>query len=139
MWLKSFVGRIVITGVALISGLSLGIFGFGPAIANQNQELAPVYQINENGQTYGSAANATTEENEPDLILAEGEDGTIGYVLSKDLNGKQPKTPKEALEIQRNTPSTRIIPLYDVDGKTVIGEFKISKGTTKIFLNEQSN
>ncbi|MEW5952827.1 MAG: peptidase M56 BlaR1 [Bacillota bacterium] len=132
MWLKSFVGRIAIIGVTLVAGLAVGMLGFGPAIAttlsNQSQEPAPVYQKNENGQTYGSALYATSIDTEPDLISAEGEDGIRGYVRSEDLNGVQPKTPEEALAQMRKADSVNKIPLYAVDGKTVIGTFKIEKG-----------
>jgi hypothetical protein len=90
-----------------------------------------IYQKNEKGQTYGSGLDAVSTDTEPDLISAYGVDGTLGYVLSKDLRGLRgdlPKTPEEAVAKQRNAPASRTIPLYDVDGKTVIGEFKISKG-----------
>ncbi|BBH20258.1 hypothetical protein Back11_16030 [Paenibacillus baekrokdamisoli] len=84
------------------------------------------YPKNKNGQTYGSAADATSPETEPDLIQAEGVDGTVGYVLKKDLDGEQPKTPEEAIAIQNSRPPGGYdYPLYDVDGKTVIGVFHI--------------
>lgn len=48
-------------------------------------------------------------------------DGTVGYVMKKDLDGEQPKTPEEALAIQKSRPvGGRYIPLYNVDGKTSI-------------------
>jgi hypothetical protein len=66
------------------------------------------------------------EVTRPDLISAVGVDGTHGYVLKKDLDGEQPKTLEEALAIQKNRPASgRDIPLYDVDGKTIIGVFHI--------------
>lgn len=99
---------------------------------NQSSVQVPSFPKNENGQTYGSAADATSPYTEPDLIKAYGVDGTIGYVMKKDLDGEMPKTPEEALAKQRNAPASRTIPLYDVDGKTVIGEFKISNGVTTL-------
>ena len=86
--------------------------------------------MNENGLTYGSGLDATPPYTEPDLIEAIGVDGTIGYLLSKDLNTEMQKTPEEALSRQRNmTPgSFRQIPLYDVSGKKVIGVFKLKQG-----------
>lgn len=84
------------------------------------------YPKNKNGQTYGSAADATSYETGPDLISATGVDGTTGYLLKKDIDGEQPKTPEEALAIQNSRPPGGYdIPLYDVDGKTVIGVFHI--------------
>lgn len=58
------------------------------------------YPKNKNGQTYGSTADAASPETEPDLISAIGVDGTAGYVLKKDLDGEQPKSPEEAIAIQ---------------------------------------
>ncbi|OMF19723.1 hypothetical protein BK133_29780 [Paenibacillus sp. FSL H8-0548] len=59
-------------------------------------------------------------------IKSSAADGTEGYELKKDLDGDQPKTPEEALAIQKSRPpGGRDIPLYDVDGKTVIDVFQI--------------
>lgn len=85
-----------------------------------------LYPKNKNGQTYGYAAYATSPETEPDLILATGVDGTEGYVLKKDVDGEQPKTPEEAIAIQNSrSPDGWDIPLYDKDGETVIGVFHV--------------
>ncbi|MHB8986818.1 MAG: hypothetical protein ACYC38_12970, partial [Eubacteriales bacterium] len=141
--LKPLGVRTVIIGVALVVGIVVGSVGFGPAIANTltKQDLAPAphYPTNENGQTYGSALYATSPDTEPDLIKAIGVDGTIGYVRSFDLNGPMPKTTEEALAMQRKAESIREIKLYDVDGKTVIGKFKIQNGKTEIFTDPPNN
>lgn len=84
------------------------------------------YPKNKNGQTYGSSADATSPETEPELISAIGVDGTEGYVLKKDIDGEQPKSPEEAIAIQNSrSPGGRDIPLYGVDGETVIGVFRV--------------
>lgn len=102
------------------------IIGSNRIGANQFTTKAPNYPKNENGQTYGSAADASSPETEPDLIRAYGVDGTVGYVLRKDLDGELPKKPEEALAMQKNRPpGGRDIPLYDADGETVIGVFHI--------------
>ncbi|WP_206812374.1 hypothetical protein [Paradesulfitobacterium ferrireducens] len=122
--------------VAILAGIVAGSFGFGTVFANnfstytlsnQSTTPTPVYPTNDNGQTYGSARDATSLATEPDLIRARGQDGTEGYVRSTDLHGIMPKTPEEALALQSNRKpgSFEEIPLYDVDGKTVIGSFKI--------------
>ncbi|NOU70708.1 hypothetical protein GC098_04560 [Paenibacillus sp. LMG 31458] len=83
-----------------------------------------IYPKNKNGQTYGSVTDATSPETEPELISAIGVDGTKGYVLKKDIDGEQPKSPEEAISIQNSrSQGGRDIPLYDVDGETVIGVF----------------
>lgn len=102
----------------------IGSFRIGAM--NQFTTRAPNYPKNENGQTYGSAADAISPETEPDLIRAKGVDGTSGYVQKKDLDGELPKNPEEALAIQKSRPpGGRDIPLYDVDGETVIGVFHV--------------
>lgn len=86
------------------------------------------FPTNKYGQTYGSSANCSIEQ-EPDLVKAIGIDGTAGYVLSKDLNEEMPKTPEEAIAMTKAFPAEgKIIPLYAVDGRTVIGKFKITSG-----------
>lgn len=129
MWFKTLVGRIVTICIGITAGLIIGIISLGPAFSSPSG--APHYPKNLNGQTYGSNTQATSIETEPDLILAIGVDGTEGYIKSVDLNGTMPKTPEEALKLQSKAPDFRIIPLYAVDGKTVIGKFKIHKGYPK--------
>ncbi|EGW37004.1 blaR1 peptidase M56 family protein [Desulfosporosinus sp. OT] len=91
---------------------------------SQNPALTPLYQTNENGQTYGSAfASSIIGNPQPDLISA-GKDGTSGYVKYEDLIGPQPKTPEEAIAMQEMGEfEKREIPLYAADGKTVVGTF----------------
>ncbi|MDO0823881.1 M56 family metallopeptidase [Desulfosporosinus nitroreducens] len=92
---------------------------------SQNSALAPLYQTNKNGQTYGSAfASSIIGNPQPELISA-GKDGTSGYVYYEDLmGGPQPKTPEEAIAMQEMGKfEKRAIPLYAADGKTVIGSF----------------
>ena len=132
MNIKSLTGKTMIISVAIVGGLIVGSLGINQVTAsslkNQGEASAPHYEKNASGQTYGSELYATSLETQPDLILAEGEDGTTGYVRSEDLNGDEPKSPEEALAKQKMAASFRTIPLYDADGKTVIGKFKVDKG-----------
>ena len=84
-------------------------------------------QTNQTGLTYGSALFSETE---PDLILAEGISGNIGYVKSSDLNGPMPVSAYAAIQIQ--TSQSRVIPVYESDGITVIDTFVID-ATTPIY------
>lgn len=131
--------------VALVTVLSGSVFGVLSATANDpynqteplyisdidyiNNINKPQYEKNSNGQTYGSASLAANLNEQPDLIDALGVDGTRGYVYKKDLNDEVPKTVQEALQQQAmalKSSGNRQIPLYDKDGKTVIGVFEIS-------------
>lgn len=92
-------------------------------LANHNSEIENLWPVNENGQTYGPAIYTAPPEAHPDLMAAIGMEGTLGYVLYSDLEGPLPRTPEEAVKMNDNPP--RYIPLYDKDGKTVIGAFKV--------------
>ena len=106
----------------------------------QPDDVSIVYETNVNGQTYGTAMYAATPDEEPDLILAESPDGTEGYIYSSDLNADLPSNPEEMLAINEKYQKiwdeapigevvvARYIPLYAVDGKTVVGEFPIVMG-----------
>jgi hypothetical protein len=94
----------------------------------------PEYPVNDSNQTYGSAADAGAPEQEPDLIRAKTKDGKTGYVRKVDLdeaNGsaaaRKFKSPEEAFAWQREHAGQDVtVPVYAVDGKTVIGEFLVT-------------
>lgn len=117
-------------GVVFIVCVVGGALGYQSTFAKSTNNQSPAnslnYPENENGQTYGSSADAASPETEPDLISAIGVDGTTGYVLKKDLDGEQPKSPEEAIALQNSkSPGGLDIPLYDVEGATVIGVFHV--------------
>lgn len=126
-------GLKMIFGVALVAGIALGMFGLYYKTAHASNNY--VFPKNQYGQTYGSKLNAISTETEPDLIAATGVDGTNGYVKRTDLEQPLPKTPQEAKALMKyySAHPTREIPLYDVDGKTVIGKFIVGGGTVKEF------
>jgi beta-lactamase regulating signal transducer with metallopeptidase domain len=95
------------------------------------------YQVNEYGETYGSNAYADIVGEEPDLVAAIGIDGTHGYVRSSDLDPfPSPRTPEEA--VAQNNLGDRLIPLYEKDGRTVIGQFRIASGRVEYFTEDES-
>lgn len=96
-------------------------------VSLQNKKIVnqSLYQTNMNGQTFGpNIYNNSYIGNEPDLIAAYGIDGTFGYVLATDFDSN-PCNPTEAIAQQNKNGNLRVIPLYDKDGETVIGEFVI--------------
>lgn len=95
-----------------------------------------VYEVkeNENGQTYGSDLASTDYDNGPDLISVEMENGETGYVYRDEFydNENQPNNPEEAVAymemVEKNVKKYgyyKLIPVYEEDGKTEIGSFKI--------------
>lgn len=86
-----------------------------PAAARSAQPAAPAVDLststNENGETFGSAAEADSPESIPDLIASYGNDGTFGYVKADDV-----------LAVENAATS---VPLYTSDGVTVLGSFDV--------------
>lgn len=120
----------------LTLGVVIGILTYTASAFAKNE----LYQRNKDGLTYGTleavAKNPSAET--PDLIACEGIDGTIGYCYKTDLDGDQPSNPEEAIKymeelkeqvsiaVKNRESFLRYIPLYDSDGKAVIGKFGIS-------------
>lgn len=101
----------------------------------------PTYSTNAKGQTYGTLAQSTSIDNEPDLILVETESGERGYALKSDLDAASGvtavegfKTPEDAVAWQKRTtlaaPLTAV-PVYDSTGTKVIGEFVVGSEPKK--------
>ncbi|MFR2837445.1 MAG: hypothetical protein ACLTBU_00050 [Zhenhengia sp.] len=109
----------ITTGIVLILTLIL----IENNSANSNSEK---YLINKNGKTYGTN-KVDTIGYEPDLMLAKGDDGTVGYVRTEELNDPEFKTPEEAIAWQNSKPSYRVLSLYDEDEENIIGTFTIGR------------
>lgn len=86
---------------------------------------AAQFEHNADGQTYGSELNAATPAQAPDLISAYASNGRIGYVLNTQLHPALPVSPAAALNAQAAAQLEKSIPVFAVDGKTVIGRFVI--------------
>ncbi|MFJ7186014.1 peptidase M56 BlaR1 [Lysinibacillus xylanilyticus] len=114
--------RNLVVSSVLVLGIIIGAFFFGNSLTANINDNSKNEMKNGQGLTYGSASDASSYEDEPDLIRAIGIDGTTGYVKKDDLNGPQPKTPEEAARLT-NEAKPKEIPLYDVKGETIIGKF----------------
>lgn len=79
--------------------------------------------VNSSGELLGSELFLNELGIQPDLILAEGIDGTVGYVRNEDINCDTVSTLESA--IAHGSGSTYFIPLYAEDGYTVIGQFRV--------------
>lgn len=80
-------------------------------IPESNDIIKHGYPQNESGETYGPDLSDYIEI-EPDLILAESNHGIKGYISKKE---------KESL-----TSESKTLTLYLQDGKTKIGELKLT-------------
>jgi hypothetical protein len=82
------------------------------------------YKTNADGQTYGTDGGAPSGPvDEPDLVAVQATNGQVGYAYANQLNVPTPTSPAQAVA-QDNQPA-RIIPVYESDGKTQIGQFKV--------------
>jgi hypothetical protein len=84
---------------------------------------APGYPRNASGQTFGSAAEAGSPDQMPDLILVSLGQGQRGYVKREDLDPPDFTNPEDAVEWSRQNEGKppRVITVYESDGTTVIG------------------
>lgn len=134
------------TTVLVVAGLGLGVgvaMGVAPMLfaprslsadVPSQPMPAPDYPENDSGLSFGSAAEAPSPDQEPDLISAVATNGREGYVLKSELddaNGSavaaEFSTPEEALAWQAaQSGEDRTVPVYAEDGVTVIGEFVIA-------------
>ncbi|MCF7754454.1 peptidase [Paenibacillus xylanexedens] len=86
--------------------------------------LQTKYDVNSQGDTYGSALSEPIIGVEPDLIAAIGTNGIEGYLKAEDLTPKI-TTIEEALAQSQVNGTVRTIHLYDVEGDNIIGEFDV--------------
>lgn len=78
------------------------------------------FAVNANGETYGSPLN----EQVPDLILTRAEGGKIGYVRVSELNHA-----RNVRKSSTNPNKVFDIPVYESDGETKIGVFRVLDDT----------
>jgi hypothetical protein len=155
---RNLARQIVIT---LIMCLAVAImvvaisFNYGVTSADNVENLhlsqmpAPgyTYPTNEYGQTYGSDSDAPTPNKGPDLVAAYGDCGTLGYVYATDIDDPAPKTPEEALvrqeeimaRLARGEDVSRQVPLYTVDGRTVIGTFTMVSDFSGVIMCQEED
>jgi hypothetical protein len=86
----------------------------------------PAYPKNARGLSYGSDVDAPNPAQGPDLVRVYATNGRVGFVYAAQLNGPSFSSPQEALEWDRGArQSAPTIPVFESDGTTQIGEFRI--------------
>jgi hypothetical protein len=84
-----------------------------------DREVTP-WAVNAHGETYGVANEMGT----PDLIAVIATNDRGGYVYARELeqaHAPQPANPEEAAQWRGKS---RMIPVYESDGRTIVGEFR---------------
>ena len=92
----------------------------------------PAFPVNANGQTYGSDMGIENPEDAPDLILIRASNGKEGYSYKEEVYAQNTYADYEVKlekfrEAMKKDPDVKVItlhsiPVYESDGKTVIGE-----------------
>lgn len=80
--------------------------------------------VDAKGDTFG----VENDSGQPDLIHVRATNGRYGYLYAEELNratGGDVSSPEEAMEYMENYPPEPVlIDVYELDGETVIGQFK---------------
>ena len=121
---------VTIVGVGIALGGAALAGGIQPLRDTFDPLLDTFWPQNEHGQTFGSAGQALSPQDEPDLI-AVASDGKKGYCYKTDLDGPPPpKSPDAESAYDLNLPGMLgyAIPKYESDGTTQIGVFWIGGG-----------
>lgn len=79
---------------------------------------------NSRGQTLGTADNARSDEELPDLVAAFDSTGQQGYIRKADLTGTDPVSPAAAL--RKRSRSGTSVAVFTADGTTRIGALKVN-------------
>lgn len=118
-----------IAGAAVIAGAVAGtlVAPVGAATSDHTQ-----YATNAHGQTYGSALDAKSPSDLPDLVSVVADNGIQGYIKSSDFEGPS-LTRDQVLSLARDangnfTEPPRTVPVYAQDGTTQVGVFTFSAG-----------
>jgi len=67
------------------------------------------FATNAAGDTYGSAQDAQSSDDEPDLIAALATNGVEGYVRKSDLYAGEPQNPEDAVAYQNARDDTAVL------------------------------
>jgi beta-lactamase regulating signal transducer with metallopeptidase domain len=97
-------------------------------VHQKKEEARQYFPVNENGYTYGPDQYGLDVE--PDLMAVENEGGISGYCYSDDLT-IIPKSIEDAFAIMEKWKDGREVLIYESDGETILGIFKISKAVTR--------
>lgn len=121
----------VAAAIVVIGGVGGGVLllgkggGVDPMTDIEGTEISEEenqYEVNENGQTYGSNPDATSLEELPDLVAVLGDNGNEGYIYAADFWSAVLSSPEEALAMQESY-APRVFDVYESDGVTVIDTF----------------
>ena len=69
------------------------------------------------------------------MIAVIAENGVKGYINKEDFLGELPKSPEEAVKLTEEA-AARVIPVFESDGISKVGEFVISSDDNQSRVSE---
>lgn len=127
--------RGLLSGSVVAAALAAGVVGgsaVGDSVSDSSRPVpaagekpAPTYPKNDRGQTFGSDIDAPNPAQGPDLVRVYATNGKVGYVYSEQLNGPSFSSPQAASAWSAGARVASTIPVYESDGVTQIGDFRI--------------
>lgn len=130
MKLKFYVIGLMVSVLVVGYGIStISSADTNDTISKTIDTIKGYFETNANGETYGTYIDKGDDQwEEPDLMAVIGLNDVEGYVRRVDLYDESfnPSTPEEFLAYveERDKNGPRVIPVYEKDGITVIGEFR---------------
>ena len=114
----------------LVAALGSGV-GFALNVQAEDQEPGPSYPTLPDGRSLGrlpAEGDQLAVDKIPDLVAVVGDHGVEGYADARYILGKgepAPRSPAEALAMQRDRPPTTTVLVYAEDGVTIVDTFTI--------------
>ncbi|MFT4285073.1 MAG: hypothetical protein QM598_09610 [Protaetiibacter sp.] len=98
------------------------------APVNEGAPLA--FEVNRFGQTFGDYGVGLRDDPgaNPELIRVIGIDGVEGYAYTTEAFGVPAATLEEAARMTEDTLEEKQVPVYEQDGRTVIGTYIANAG-----------
>ncbi|MBN9141106.1 MAG: hypothetical protein J0H23_09800 [Micrococcales bacterium] len=117
--------------VGVIVGRTMAPADAAPGAAVPVNEGAPLaFEINRFGQTFGDYGVGLRDDPgaNPELIRVIGIDGVEGYAYTTEVFGVPAATLEEAARMTEDTLEEKQVPVYEQDGRTVIGTYIANAG-----------
>ena len=127
--LSTFRRKAAAVAVAAALGLSVGVAAVAAASSDPTPPPGFEYVRNANGDTIGPWVGGEGAY-QPDLVEMVADNGLHGYSRTSDMTWAPATTPEEAVQITRehvNEQGLVVIPVYEFDGTTQIGEAAIAE------------
>lgn len=114
--------RLAIFGIAALLGASVSGFVIAADAPQPDRTVRPTIGPMPKDVDGDGIISDAGEERLPNMVLAYGDDGQLGYIRLDEVDGSAPASPAEALaqqEAQRRSGRGRTLGLYDTEGRRI--------------------